>query len=720
MAGTSGDIVENRFIDSVEARTSAMAQLIYSKDWSTTSLGPIESWPKSLKTLVDALLAMPAPTVVLWGPEYIQLYNDGYMEIAGPKHPTALGQSNLVCWPEAREVVEPIYRKVFYEGQSLQFDEYHIPVARHGKMEDTYFTLTYSPVPDDSGEVGGIFATVFETTAQVHARRDQLIAEKERDRLLRELELQWNRLTDALMESHVFMCILRGPKHVYEMANKSYLQLIGHGRDIIGRPISEALPEVVEQGFVTLLDKIYTTGEPFVGNAVPVELEKNTGHLETVYVDFVYQPMYDVDGKVDGIFVHGVDITPHMRMREEREALLEAERNARQSAESANRLKDEFLATISHELRTPLNAILGWVQLLHMGVSDEKDLQNGLEVIERNARAQVQLVEDLLDMSRIISGKLRLEVQLIDPAEAISAALQSIKPAAMAKKISINQILDSNAGPIMGDPARLQQIVWNLLTNAIKFTPKNGKVKISLQRVDSHVEITVADNGEGVDPEMLPYIFEKFRQGDSSITRKFGGLGLGLSIVKSLIELHGGTIKAESEGKGHGATFTALFPLAIMQKVNTRQPMPVVEDGAPITGLVSLKGIKILAVDDDEDARYLLERVLGECGAEVELASSASEAIDLFRARVPDVLVSDIGLPGTDGYTLLRDIRSMSSAAGGNVPAIAVTAFARSEDRTRALLNGYVAHLSKPVLPAELVATIAAVTAQNRSKQGGI
>jgi signal transduction histidine kinase/CheY-like chemotaxis protein len=397
---------------------------------------------------------------------------------------------------------------------------------------------------------------------------------------------------------------------------------------------------------------------------------------------------------------------------EERRQLLESERSARTEAERASAMKDEFLATLSHELRTPLSAILGWSQVLRLRTMGEAELRQGLETIERNARVQTQLIEDLLDMSRITSGKLRLDIQQVAPAKFIEAAAETVRPAAEAKGIRLEAVLDPAAGPISGDPGRLQQVVWNLLSNAIKFTPRSGRVQVVLQRVNSHVEISVADTGIGIRSEFIPHVFDRFRQADASTTRTFGGLGLGLSIVKRLVELHGGTVRAKSDGEGHGTTFTVLLPLSAVRTNADAQDRTHPTTASALAfdfHRPDLSGIKVLVVDDEPDARDLIQRVLAECDAQVLTAGSAAEALALVKAEKPHVLVSDIGMPEVDGYELLRRVRALGPTRGGNLPAVALTAFARSEDRTRALHAGFLVHVSKPVEPSELVATVASV-----------
>ncbi|MES2354811.1 MAG: PAS domain S-box protein [Pseudomonadota bacterium] len=399
------------------------------------------------------------------------------------------------------------------------------------------------------------------------------------------------------------------------------------------------------------------------------------------------------------------------RAAEDREKLLESEKTARTEIERMSAMKDEFLATLSHELRTPLNAILGWSQVLRHRINNEAELYKGLDTITRNARLQSQLIEDLLDMSRITSGKVRLDMQPVEPISFIEAAIETVRPAADAKGIRLEKLLDPAAGPISGDPNRLQQVLWNILSNAVKFTPKDGKVQILLQRVSSYIEISVSDTGVGITPEFLPHVFERFRQADASTTRRYGGLGLGLSIVKHLVELHGGIVTVSSAGEGCGATFSVHLPLAAVHTYNDlrfhSQASDVIASGFKA---LDLSGIKVLVVDDEADARDLIKRVLLNCDAEVLTASTAAEALLLVEKERPHVLVSDIGMPNVDGFELLKRLRALGQTKGGKIPVIALTAFARTEDRTRALRAGFLAYISKPVEPAELIATVASIT----------
>lgn len=388
--------------------------------------------------------------------------------------------------------------------------------------------------------------------------------------------------------------------------------------------------------------------------------------------------------------------------------------NARlyREAQNANRMKDEFLATLSHELRSPLNAILGWTRLLNTRKFDEATTAKALETIERSARSQAQLVEDLLDVSRIIQGKLRLNVRPLELISVIEAAIEIVRPAAVAKEIQIQSVLDSAVGAVAGDFDRLQQIIWNLLSNAVKFTPKQGHVQVLLKRVNSNVEIIVTDTGQGISAEFIPYVFDRFRQADSSITRSYSGLGIGLAIVRNLVELHGGTVRVSSQGEGKGATFTVKLPLIpVRVNVDTAEPIqPTIGQAVAFDNPPALNGVRVLIVDDEAEAREYIIAVLQQCGAEVSAVASASEAIAAFSQLKPDVLVSDIGMPFEDGYSLIRQIRALTLEQGGQIPAIALTAYARAEDRTRAIAAGFQIHIPKPVEPAELATVVASLT----------
>jgi PAS domain S-box-containing protein len=420
-------------------------------------------------------------------------------------------------------------------------------------------------------------------------------------------------------------------------------------------------------------------------------------------------PVLLADGSVKEWVGNCTDNHAEQLLMQQNVRLLTSERAARAEAERTGRMKDEFLATLSHELRTPLSAILGWSQLLQRTEMNSEEAREGLATIERNARAQAQLIEDLLDMSRIISGKIRLDVQPTDLTAVIKSAISTVKHSAAAKQIEVTCQLDAQTGPIVCDPNRIQQVVWNLLSNSIKFTPPRGEVEVLLRRTNSHIEISVRDSGAGIPPEFLPHVFERFRQADATTTRRHGGLGLGLAIVKNLVELHGGSVNVWSAGEEQGSTFKILLPFSSHgvrvealspdeTQLNHARPQPAIAWTPP-----NLKGVRVLVVDDEPDARELAKRILMECHADVVVAKNGREALHILNLSPPDVLVSDIGMPELDGYELLRRAR----AAGCQIPAAALTAFARAEDRTQALEAGFQTHLTKPLEARDLVATVA-------------
>jgi PAS domain S-box-containing protein len=385
------------------------------------------------------------------------------------------------------------------------------------------------------------------------------------------------------------------------------------------------------------------------------------------------------------------------------------ERAARELAEQASRTKDEFLALVSHELRTPLSAILGWTQVLRRQAGENNELMNGLAIIERNVRLQVRLVDDLLDLSRVVSGKLRLDVQRVDLASVIEAAIETAQPAADARSVRLQQVLDPGI-VVSGDPGRLQQVFWNLLSNAVKFTPRGGLVRVLMERVNSHIEISVIDSGQGMSAEFLAHAFERFRQSDSHAARETGGLGLGLSIVKHLVEMHGGSVEAQSAGEQKGSTFIVKLPVVALQRQDDEvrvHPRTALTDATRGREAIRLHGIKVVVVDDEPDARDLLLHVLRAAGAEVFGAASASEGVMSVERNHPHVLISDIGMPGEDGYELIRRVRMLGANAA--IPAVALTAYARLEDRTQALLAGYQIHVAKPVDAHELLVTVASL-----------
>ena len=493
--------------------------------------------------------------------------------------------------------------------------------------------------------------------------------------------------------------------------------------EVIGRNLLELFPELTERR----LDRHYKWALEGQVRVLSQALHGYLLAMTAVSAEHGYPQMQQAvrisplshEDRVIGTLTIIEDVTERVAREAELQAQIEArsrllssEKLARNEAERANRLKDEFLATVSHELRNPLNAILGWSHMLRLGKLTPANAERAVETIYRNAKSQAQLVADLLDVSRIISGKLRLDVRAVDLLYIVNAAIDSIRPAADAKSIRVQTMLDPAAAPISGDADRLQQVVWNLLTNAVKFTPKGGRIQVKLQRVDSHVEIVVRDSGVGISKEFLPHVFDRFRQADASSTRIHGGLGLGLSIVHQLVDLHGGAVSVYSDGEGKGATFTVTLPFVgvVGNQKEAEAVHPTQSDEMlSFDGLPSLQGLRILVVDDEPDTRELIEEVLKECGAEVITSPSAAEALVALEKHKPDVLVSDLGMPDEDGYSLITKVRALPSERGGDIPAAALTAYARSEDRMRVLRSGFQFHLPKPVDSAELVTVVASL-----------
>ena len=502
-----------------------------------------------------------------------------------------------------------------------------------------------------------------------------------------------DRLYEAIVDSSDDAIVSKNLDGIIMSWNKGAKRIFGYEADeIIGQSIVKLLPADRKDEETQILARL-RSGELI--DHFETKRQRKDGVL--IDVSLTISPIRDLSGSIVGASKIARDITvlkaAQRKLAETNEALVRADR-----------IKAEFLATLSHELRTPLNAILGWVQILKEGASSE-ELEQSIPIIERNVRTQSQLIEDLLDMSRIETGKMSIDIQRVDLPAVIDAGIDTVRSAAEAKKIRITKAYSSLSGIVMGDKERLQQIVWNLLANAIKFTPKNGSIHVVVKRVNSHVEICVTDTGDGIAPEFLGQVFDRFRQVDATTTRQYGGIGLGLSIVKHLTELHGGSVRVESEGLGHGATFTISLPLQAARsdrETSTDGARNVEVDDA--ASQPDLSGIKVLVVDDEEDSLSVVSRILERRGAEVRGATTMQQALDEFTKFAPHVLVSDIGMPEHDGYELITRLRALPG--GRTLPAIALTALARGDDRTRALRAGFQLHVPKPVDFAELVALV--------------
>ena len=501
--------------------------------------------------------------------------------------------------------------------------------------------------------------------------------------------------------------------------------------EMIGRNLLEAYPDLVERG----LDKYYKDAlegqirllsQRFHRYLLPMPPQGIEAAFALMQQSARIAPLID-DDRVIGTITVIDDVTERIAREDQLMRLLSQEQAARKEAELANRAKDQFLATVSHELRTPLNAISGWIQLLIKKDVDQEFLAHGLEVVDRNVKMQTKIIEDILDVSRIITGKLSLSVTQVNLTSVIEAALDAVRLAADAKGIRLEWALDPDSGPVSGDPTRLQQVVWNLVSNAIKFTPRGGVVNVRLSRAESQAEIMVSDTGKGISSDFLPFVFERFRQADSTSTRQHSGLGLGLAIVRHLVEMHGGTVSAVSEGEGRGATFILRLPIMAVHRTEATAPLsnsqPSRNDKKPVftdrinlgDDKAKLADVRVLIVDDDADARELLEIILLQFGAEVKVATSVQQALKSLERWKPDAIVSDVGMPDEDGYSLIQKVRKLEQARGGLTPAIALTGYGRPEDRLKLLAAGYQVHLSKPVEMRQLVDSIASLT--NRSEK---
>ncbi|HZH04544.1 MAG TPA: ATP-binding protein, partial [Myxococcaceae bacterium] len=613
----------------------------------------------------------------------------------------AVGRTARTLVPDLDPSWFRLYGDVALTGKTIHFENY---AAAMGRWFDVYASRVGDPT---QRQVALVFKDVTDRKAAEEAVR-------------RSEEVERERLRSLLSRAPVAMSVMSGPDLVFELANNHYARMVGRSADaLLGLPFRAAFPELPPDAHVfAVMEGVYASGKAFSAEEYRVPLDRRgDGTREDAYFQFVSEPMHDDAGRVSSILSVAVDVTPQVEARrrlealaQERERLLTREKEARAEAEEANRLKDEFLATMSHELRTPLTAILGWIQVLRTRTLPAGKQERALETVERNARAQKQLIEDLLDVSRILSGKLGLEIGPVRVSEVVDEALESVRPAAEAKGIRLQAALDST-GTVMGDPRRVQQIVWNLLSNAVKFTPKGGRVQVLVERGESSVELTVADTGQGIDPTFLPHVFERFRQQEGGTTRGAGGLGLGLAIVRHLVELHGGTVAVQSEGKGQGSTFTVRLPVSVALRRDVEVPLALRESArmGAFECPPQLDGVHVLVVDDEEDARELVRTLLEGCRARVTTAASAQEGLTLLHSERPDLLVSDVGMPGEDGYAFIGQVRALGSKQGGETPAVALTAYARAEDRTRVLLAGFSTHVPKPVEPLELLAVLASL-----------
>jgi PAS domain S-box-containing protein len=658
----------------------------------------------------------------------ITSWNSGAERIFGYTADEVIGKSVTILIPADHIDEEPAILARLKAGERIEHYE-TVRTHKNGSLID--ISLTVSPIRGADGRILGASKIARDISGRKRAEealqeQNEIIETVNRlgQTLARELELQ--KLVQAVTDVATEISDARFGSFFYNLLNEqgeSYMLYVLSGvpREAYAHfpmPSSSDIfaPTFKGEGTVRLDD---AHQDPRYGNSSPYY---GMAERDLPVTSYLAVPVVSRNGEVlgglffghpdKGVFtertariIEGIAAQAAIAMDNAR--LYEVAQQARAEAEHSSRLKEEFLATISHELRTPLNAVLGWARMLRAGQIPEGEVPKVLETIERNARAQAQLIDDLLDVSRIITGKLRMDVRPADPNLFIEAAIDAVKPAAEAKGIRLQRVMDTATVSVPGDPVRLQQVVWNLLSNAIKFTERGGRVQVRLERVNSHVEIIVSDTGQGIAPEFLSHVFDRFRQADQRTTRLHGGMGLGLAIVKNLVELHGGSVHAASPGNSQGSTFTVRLPLVAIYQVESEgsRVHPTARELLPSAEFADrLDGLTILVVDDEPDTRELLRVGLENCGATIILAASAKEAIDAIKTEVPDVMISDIGMPGEDGYDLIRRVRLLPPESGGKVPAIALTAYARVDDRLQALRSGYQMHVPKPVELSELVA----------------
>jgi PAS domain S-box-containing protein len=659
-----------------------------------TEVGPASRRETDHERLASLFQQSPAAIAVIKAPDWVFEFSNAKNDELAGKGPL-LGRNVYEAMPELvsqgfADLLDLIYRS----QETFDDVEVKLNVGTEENPREVYLNGTYQPILNAQGKIDRIAAFVHDTTEKVKARqRIEALADE-----LAESEARARRLQDSGVIGVVFWT--RDGQVVD--ANDAFLQMVGYTRqELVSGQVNWTA--MTPPGFAHLDTRAFVEMEA-TGICTPFEkvFIGKDGRQIPILIGLAFW-----EGTTDSGVAWIVDISARRAAEAERDSLLERERLARAQAEQANRSKDEFLAMVSHELRTPLNAMLGWARMLSSGNADSARQKRGLEVIERNAIAQAQLIEDLLDVSRIVHGKLRLEVASIDLRTVVEAAVDSVRPSFESKGIHLTVTLEPHLDQITGDAQRLQQVVWNLLSNSAKFTPKGGHVHVELRKRGAALELAVSDNGRGIAPQALPFVFDRFRQADASITRAFGGLGLGLSIARHLVELHGGTIEAESEGEGTGSRFVlTLGPLPPESQVSRALPATL-PPRAPVPEVTAeLSGLRVLVVDDEPDARELTSTILSEGGATVVAACSASHALELLDEQQLDVMLSDIGMPEQDGYELIRRVRQLASPAG-KIPAAALTAFARSDERRQAMLAGFQLHISKPVEPTELTAAVA-------------
>ncbi|MCU1385097.1 MAG: hypothetical protein JWL71_3794 [Acidobacteria bacterium] len=652
-------------------------------DWSATALGPIADWSVTLKASIGIVLGSPMPMVMLWGGDGVMIYNDAYSVFAGGRHPRLLGSPVLEGWPEVADFNRHVMQ-VGLGGGTLAFRDQQLVLYRNGAAEDVSMDLSYSPIRDETGTPVGVLAIVVETTERVRAERDRALLLAREQLAHRDAELQKQHLFSLFMQAPTAIVVLRGPEFVVELANPLACAVWGRRYDeVINRPLFDALPELRAQVFNDLLDDVYRSGVPHLGTETKATfVSAETGTKKTVYLTFVYAPFRDVRGEIEGVFVIASDVTDQVLARQQVDQLHDA-------AEAANRAKDEFLAMLGHELRNPLAPIQTALQLMRLRGDGSAERER--TVIQRQVDHLTRLVDDLLDVSRIERGKVELKRERVEIADIVAKAIETASPLLEQRRHTLEVVVPRSGLAIDGDQVRLAQVVSNLLTNAAKYTEPEGRVTIAAAADGGEIVLRVRDTGVGIVPDLLPHVFGLFVQGRQSLDRSHGGLGLGLTIVRSLVALHGGTVSVHSDGAGRGSEFVVRLP-RLPERAPTMPPAhELAAEGLPRAG----DGLRVLVVDDNEDAADMLIAALTLKGHETRVAHDGPGALRVCEEFRPDVALLDIGLPVMDGYELAE--RLQSAPGMERLRLIAVTGYGQDTDRRRSRAAGFDRHLVKPI-----------------------
>ena len=637
-----------------------MGERIRAYPWSDSPLGTPGSWPQGLRTTVRVMLTTGHPILIFWGPELICLYNDAFAHSLGPeKHPAILGAPGRESWAEVWPLVGAQIEQVLRGEGAIWFENQLVPIIRHGKLEQVYWTYSYNPIDEPSAPngVGGVLVICSETTEQVLTEQ-RLASERER-------------FVQLFDQAPTFLALLRGPEHRVELANPGYLRLVGD-RPVIGLTIAEALPDAVEQGYLALLDEVYRSGKPHseTGAKYLVQVRPGEPSIER-YVDFVFQPILGANGTVTGVLVQGLDSTDRTL--------------ADQSVREADLRKDEFLAMLAHELRNPLAPIRNAAEVFARTVPTDSPAHAAVGIVRRQVVQLTRLVDDLLDVARISQRRITLKMEVIELHKLLDIARETVAPLLRDKQHEFSISYANSPVFLKGDAARLVQAFSNVLTNAAKYTDPHGHISVRvLEPEATQVTIEVSDNGAGISPELLPKIFELFIQADRTLDRAQGGLGVGLSVVKKLIEMHEGTVLAYSAGTGRGSTFSMTLPRCLP---------PAGQHADSLVHPVTPR--RILIIDDNIDGATALAQILSMDGHECEAVYSAQEGLERAAVYRPDVVLLDIGLPLIDGYEVVRRMRQTPQLNETRI--FALTGYGQAEDRERALAAGFDDHFSKPV-----------------------